>query len=61
MPISKMTRSFDSISWPGIGPDQCNSYDISCLNLPTEAKSTLYKASKWAHMGLMQFLEGTFS
>ena len=50
-----MTRSFDSISWPGIGPDQCNSYDISYRNLPTEAKSTLYKASKWAHI----FLWGT--
>ena len=24
-PMPKMTCSFDSISWPGIGPDQCNS------------------------------------
>ena len=50
-----MTRSFDSISWPGIGPDQCNSYIFSYRDLPTGARSTLCKASKWAHI----FLGGT--
>ena len=42
MPISKMTRSLDSISWPFIGPDQCNGYKFSYRVLPTGARSTLY-------------------
>ena len=50
-----MTRSFDSISWPGIGPDQCNGYKFSYRDLPKRARSTLYKASKWAYI----FLRGT--
>ena len=50
-----MTRSFDSISWPGIGPDQSNNHNFSYRDLPTGARSTLYKASKWAHI----FLGGT--
>ena len=69
-PMPKMTCSFDSISWPGIGPDQFNSttfhietfyQDLVPPYISPRNGLIFSEGAKEGPKSLMQFWEGTFS